>query len=142
MAEVSTLRLYLLRLGYLIIVVGLAVMIWPVIVAPADDVPHMNTAVRALLGGVSVLALLGLRFPLKMLPVLLFELVWKLIWVLAFGLRLWSQQRLTGDSAETMFNCVFGIVVVLIVVPWKYVFHQYLAAPGEPWRGPIGRRVP
>lgn len=135
MGDVSIFRLYVLRAGYLLIVVGLAAMIWPGIVSHGDDVPHMNTAVRSLLGGVSVLALIGLRHPLKMLPVLLFELVWKVIWVLAFGLPLWSKQRLTGDFAETMFECIFGIVVVLIVVPWPYVFRHYVKAPGERWRG-------
>jgi hypothetical protein len=135
MGEVSLLRLYVLRAGYLLIVVGLALMIWPGIVSHGDDVPHMNTAVRSLLGGVSILALIGLRHPLKMLPVLLFELIWKLIWVLAFGLPLWAKQLLTGDFAETMFECIFGIIVVLIVVPWPYVFRHYVKAPGERWRG-------
>ena len=63
MGEVSTLRLYVLRAGYLLIVVGLAAMIWPGIVSHSDDVPHMNTAVRSLLGGVSLLALIGIRYP-------------------------------------------------------------------------------
>jgi hypothetical protein len=135
MSEVSTFRLYVLRTGYLLIVVGLVAMIWPGIVSHGDNVPHMNTAVRSLLGGVSVLALIGLRHPLKMLPVLLFELVWKVIWVLAFGLPLWSKQLLIGDFAQTMYECLFGIVVVLIIVPWPYVFHHYVKAPGERWRG-------
>jgi hypothetical protein len=135
MSEVSTFRLYVLRTGYLLIVVGLVAMIWPGIVSHGDNVPHMNTAVRSLLGGVSVLALIGLRHPLKMLPVLLFELVWKVIWVLAFGLPLWSKQLLIGDFAQTMYECLFGIVVVLIIVPWPYVFRHYVKAPGERWRG-------
>jgi hypothetical protein len=135
MSEVSTFRLYVLRTGYLLIVVGLVAMIWPGIVSHGDNVPHMNTAVRSLLGGVAVLALIGLRHPLKMLPVLLFELVWKVIWVLAFGLPLWSKQLLIGDFAQTMYECLFGIVVVLIIVPWPYVFRHYVKAPGERWRG-------
>ena len=43
-----------------------------------------------MLGAVSLLAVLGLRYPLQMLPLLFFELLWKSIWVLAFGLRLWA----------------------------------------------------
>jgi hypothetical protein len=134
MDGVSTFRLNLLRAGYLLIVVGLAAMIWPGIVSYSDDVPHANTAVRALLGGVSVLALLGLRYPLRMLPVLLFELVWKVIWVLAFGVPLYLKGRLTGDFASSMFDCLFGIVVVLIILPWGYVYRNYLRAPAEAWQ--------
>src|SRR5688572_10247362 len=126
MGEVSTIRLYLLRAGYLFIVIGLAAMIWPGIISHGNDVPHMNTAVRSLLGGVSVLALIGILHPLRMLPILLFELIWKVIWVLAFGLPLWSKQGLTGDFADTMFECLFGIAVVLVVIPWPYVFKNYV----------------
>src|ERR1041384_6412555 len=120
MPEVSIFRIYLLRLGYLIIVVGLALMIWPGIVSHGDDVPHMNTAVRSLLGGVSVLALVGLRYPLKMLPILFFEFVWKTIWIVSFGLPLWRKGLLTGDFAETMFNCL-TMVIFIPIMPWRYI---------------------
>ena len=133
MGEVSTLRLYLLRLGYLLIFVGLALMIWPGILWHDDNVPHMNTAVRSLLGGVCLLAALGLRYPLKMLPVLLFELVWKTIWILSFGLPSWRKGILTGDFADTRFNCLFSVVLVPLI-PWGYVYRTYIAAPSDPWR--------
>ena len=137
MGEVSILRLYLLRAGYLLVFVGLALMIWPGILWHDDNVPHMNTAVRSLLGGVCLLAALGLRYPLKMLPVLLFELVWKTIWILSFGLPLWRKGMLTGDFADTMFNCLFSVLLIPLI-PWGYVYRTYIAAPGDPWRSKLG----
>jgi len=130
-SDVSTFRLYLLRAGYLLIAVGLALMMWSGIVRPPENLPHMNTVVRSVLGAVSLLALLGIRYPLKMLPLLFFELLWKTIWVFAFGLR--AANRLDADMKDTMFNCIFGIVLVLIVVPWGYVFRSYLTAVGDRW---------
>src|SRR5437868_14872673 len=109
MREVSIWRLYLLRVGYLMVFFGLVLMIWPGIVGHGDDVPHANTALLSLLGGISLLALFGFRYPLMMIPILLFELVWKLIWIISFGLPLWRKGMLTGDFADTMFNCVFGV---------------------------------
>ena len=133
MSEVSTLRLYLLRAGYLIIFVGLALMIGPGILFHDESVPHMNTVVRSLLGGVCLLAGVGLRYPLKMLPLLLFEFVWKTIWILSFGLPLWLKGRLTGDFAETMFDCL-TMVILVPLIPWGYVFRNYIKAPGDRWR--------
>jgi hypothetical protein len=134
MLEISTFRLYLLRAGYLLVGVGLAIMIFPGIISPSENLPHMNAVVRSMLGAVSLLAFLGIRYPLKMLPVLFFELLWKSIWLLAFGLRLWSADRLDQDTAETLNDTIFGVVVVLLVVPWDYVFKHYLKASGDRWR--------
>lgn len=134
MSEISTWRLYLLRAGYLIIAVGLAIMIFPGIISPPENLPHMNAVVRSLLGGISLLAFLGIRYPLKMLPLLFFELVWKSVWLLAFGLRLWSDNKLDQNTSQTLSDCIFGVVLVLLVTPWDYVFKHYLKAPGDRWR--------
>jgi hypothetical protein len=133
-SEISTFRLYLLRAGYLIIAVGLVVMIWPGIIRPPENLSHMGAVVRSVLGAVSLLAVLGIRYPLKMLPLLFFELLWKTIWVLAFGLRLWSANKLGPDAKATLNDCIFGIILVLLVTPWDYVLKQYLKVPGDQWR--------
>ncbi len=93
MAEISTWRLYLLRAGYLLIAVGLAIMIFPGIIRPSENLSHMGAVVRSMLAAVSLLAFLGIRYPLKMLPLLFFELLWKSVWLLAFGLRCQSNAR-------------------------------------------------
>lgn len=134
MSEVSTFRLYLLRAGYLVLAVGLAMMIWPGIIRPPENLSHMGAVVRSVLGAVSLLAVLGIRYPLKMLPLLFFELLWKSIWVLAFGLRLWSADKLDPDTKETLNDCIFGIILVLLVTPWGYVLKHYLKAAGDQWR--------
>ena len=133
MSEVSTFRLYALRACYLLIAVGLGFMIWPGIIDHADTLPHMNGVVRSLLGSVGLLSLIGLRYPLQMLPLLFFELVWKLIWVIAFGLPLWMAGNLDADHASSMGDCIFGIIVVLIAMPWSYVVDHYLKQPGDSW---------
>ncbi len=134
MSEISTFRLYLLRAAYLVVAVGLAMMIWSGIIFPPENLPHMNAVVRSMLGAVSLLAILGIRYPLKMLPLLFFELLWKSIWVLAFGLRLWSADKLNQDTTQSLNECIFGIILVLVVTPWDYVFKHYLKAQGDQWR--------
>jgi hypothetical protein len=89
--EVSTLRLYLLRAMYAFIAIGLGLMIWPQIVSPPFTA-DAKSVIRALLGALAVLAALGIRYPLKMLPLLLFELLWKVIWVAASALPMWPRQ--------------------------------------------------
>jgi hypothetical protein len=133
MSEVSTLRLYLLRGMYLLIAVGLAITVWPSIVAPHVTVANEGTVILALLGALAVVSALGLRYPLQMLPILLFELLWKLIWVVAFALRLWLATGLDEYASQTLFACLLGVVLVPIVMPWGYVFKHYVRARAEPW---------
>ncbi len=133
MSEVSTLRLYLLRGMYLLIAVGLGITIWPSIVAPHDTVANESTVILALLGALAVVSVLGLRYPLKMLPILLFELLWKLIWVVAFALRMWLATGLDEFASQTLFACLIGVVLVPIVMPWGYVLKHYVWAHAEPW---------
>jgi hypothetical protein len=82
MNEVSTFRLYLLRAGYLLIAVGQGSLIWPAIFDPARTWELMHGVVVCMLGAMAALALLGIRYPLQMLPLLFWELTWKTIWLL------------------------------------------------------------
>ena len=66
--EVPLFRLYLLRATYLLLVVGLGIEIWPGVVQHSLTLPLMNSVVRSLLAAVAVLAVMGLRYPLQMLP--------------------------------------------------------------------------
>lgn len=133
MSEVSTLRLYLLRGMYLLMAAGLAITICPAILFPPKAVAGQGSVILAVLGGLAIVAALGLRYPLKMLPILLFELLWKLIWVVAFALPTWLATGLDEYASETLFACMMGVVLVPLAIPWGYVFKHYIRAPGEPW---------
>ena len=64
---------------------------------------------------------------------LLFESLWKLIWLAVVALPLAASGDLSGEYAETLVNCLF-VVPVLIAVPWGYVWRTYVREPGEAWR--------
>lgn len=141
--DVSIVRLYVLRATYLLVAVGLAVQIWPLILkSPSAPPEHMKGVVRAVLTTVSLLALLGVRYPLRMLPLLFFELAWKTIWVAFIGVPLWRAGRLDAATSETMFACLMGLVIFPIAIPWGYVMRHYVRAPGDAWRSAAGRATP
>ena len=142
MSEVSTFRLYLLRAMYAFTFVGLVLARWPGILNPPPGISNAGTVVGMFLGALSLLALLGIRYPLKMLPLLFFELLWKVMWVVAWGLPLWSTQQLAPDSEQTLISNLVGIVLVPLAIPWGYVFKQYVKAPGDPWGKPVTVSAP
>lgn len=138
MTEVSMFRLYVLRAAYLLLVVGLGLTIWPAILDHGPAWPLMNGVVSCLLAAVSVLALLGIRYPLQMLPVLLFELTWKAIWLIAVALPLWSADQMDARTWQTVRDCV-PTIILLVAIPWGYVVAHYVKRPGDPWRRAAGQ---
>ena len=134
MTHVSLLRLYVLRATYLFVVVGLGLTVWPSILNHTPAWPLMNGVVSCLLGGVSILAALGIRYPLQMLPVLLFELIWKSIWLISVALPLWSAGQMDARTWSTVIDCLVGVTVMPIVIPWGYVISNYVKRPGDPWK--------
>ena len=80
MHDISPLRLNLLRGGYLLLVVGIGAGMWPVLLRDGPELELMHGATLSMLCAVGLLAILGLRYPLRMLPLLMFEMTWKTIW--------------------------------------------------------------
>ena len=113
-------------------VVGLAVTKWPLLFDHEPWSLAEGTKV-CLLIALSVLALLGLRYPHRMLPVLLFEVAWKLLWLGVVALPLWRDHNLEGAFRDQT-GAVLWVVIIIAVIPWRHVFSQYVTTPGEPWR--------
>jgi len=129
--EVSLARIYVLRATYLLLVIGLGGMIVP------DVVSHpviSRGVIPSLLGAVWVLAFVGLKYPLEMLPLLMFEFAWKSIWMVAYGLPQWSAGQLPPTFAEDSFNIGLGVILMPLVIPWGYVYRHYVKQSGARWR--------
>lgn len=133
MNDVSLIRLYVLRLAYLIIAVGLGLMIWPKLISHTSEWALRHGNAVGMLSGVQILALVGIRYPLKMLPLLFYELVWKTCWLLFVGLPLWRAGEVNAATAESIEACIFGVVLCLIAIPWKYAYVEYVRTPGSRW---------
>lgn len=129
--EVSLARIYVLRATYLLLVIGLGGMIVPEVVSH----PVISRGViPSLLGAVWVLAFAGLKYPLEMLPLLMFEFAWKSIWIVAYGLPQWSAGQLPPTFAEDFFNIGLGVILMPLVIPWGYVYRHYVKQSGARWR--------
>lgn len=132
MNEISIFRLNLLRVAYALLVFGLGSIIWPSILNPATTWALKSGVVISMLGALSALSILGLRYPLQMLPILFFEIGWKVVWLARIGLPMWFAHTMDTATADT-FNDVIPIVLFPLLIPWSYVFHHYIRKPGDPW---------
>ena len=76
---------------------------------------------------------MAIRYPERMLPILLFEVGWKLTWLGVVALPLWLDGNLTGATREQA-AAVLWVVIVIAVIPWRHTMNQFLLARGDRWR--------
>jgi hypothetical protein len=76
----------------------------------------------------ALLFLFGVRFPLRMLPLLLLQILYKLIWLIAVGYPLWSAGRLNPAATGAIKFFASIVALDLVIIPWPYVFEKYARA--------------
>jgi len=125
-------QINLLRVGYVVMGGGLAVFKWPLLF---DHEPWSlaEGTVECLLVGMSLLALLGLRYPVRMLPILLFEVTWKLMWLGVVALPSWLDGTLDAATREQTGK-VLWVAIIIAVIPWRFAVATWATAAGDPWR--------
>jgi hypothetical protein len=131
--EVALWRLYTLRLCYLILAGGLGTFVWPIVIHHATDFAITEGVRFSLLAGLGLTAALGLRYPVQMIPLLLFELTWKAVYIIFFALPLWSAHQITDAVAEDI-KAIAMVVIFLPLIPWGHVFRHYAMQRGDRWK--------
>ncbi|HYG31034.1 MAG TPA: hypothetical protein VD887_12580 [Allosphingosinicella sp.] len=130
--RVSKFHLYGLRILFFLMALFLLSAVAPLL--PESAPTHMTSVARALLAGLGLLAIVGIRYPLQMLPLMLFELAWKVLWLAFYGLPAWSAGEMDPAYASSLKETGIGVILVIVVVPWRYVFDHYVTKAGDRWR--------
>lgn len=120
--ELSAFRLQVMRGGYLVIGVGLVLVKWPLL-PDAHTVPLYEGVTLCLLTALSVLAFVGAWRPVAMLPLLVFEVLWKVLWLSVVALPRALSDDLGPEFVEVAVNCSL-LVVIAAAVPWGYAWRR------------------
>jgi hypothetical protein len=128
-ADIALWRIYLLRAMYLLAAVGMGSIMVPAFLhhKPWE---FSHSVVNCMLLAMVVLALIGLRYPLKMLPLLFWEMAWKVIWLGAIAYPSWRDGTMTPDIQDNLFPCAL-VAILFVVMPWDYVWKNYVTARGD-----------
>jgi hypothetical protein len=126
-------RLYTLRVGYFILAAGLGAYVWPSVIRHTAEFAVSRGVQASLLAGLGAAALLGFRYPVKMIPLLLFELIWKTIYLAGFAWPLWRTHEITA-AVRADISAVMMAIVFLPLIPWRAVWRQYATEHGDRWR--------
>ena len=56
----------------------------------------------------------------------MFEIVYKIIWLVIVAYPLWSTNRLAGSPAEAMTYAFVWVILPIVAMPWAYAFRTYV----------------
>jgi len=115
---------------YLFTAVVVGINAWPALINPAKPWDILQGVAWSFYAAFSLLMLLGVRLPTRMLPLMLLQLFYKLIWLIAVGYPLRSAGNPNVSGAIKTF--IGAAVLDFIIIPWPYVFANYVKAIFKP----------
>lgn len=91
-----------------------------IVFANAYNDPKLLKLVGSLYISIFLLSLLGLFFPLKMSVILLYQLIYKFVWIVAAGLPAMFKNYPYPKLMAVIF--VIYLIVLPFIIPWGYLF--------------------
>ncbi|MEH6682582.1 MAG: hypothetical protein V7724_18720 [Sediminicola sp.] len=123
----SKFRISLLRFYYVLMISVLGIDVWISIFTNKDLWEPMTAVGYSLWATFAVLSVIGLIHPIKMIPIILLNITYKIIWLSIVAYPLWSINQLEGSNAEGLTKSNFiGFIIDLVIIPWSYVFKNYI----------------
>ena len=136
--DLSKIRLYALRFFYLFNAIVIGFGAWPELISQVRLINQekpwdfMYGIAFSLYAGFSLMMLWGIRLPLKMLPLLVLQILYKTIWLVVVGGAIWSTGRLNPEVIGTIEFFAFIVVLDVVIIPWQYIFGNYVRAMPAP----------
>jgi hypothetical protein len=126
---VRPINIYLLRLVFILMFIVLGKNTWTHIFTHQGSWEPDDAIAWCVWTAFATLAGLGILRPLKMLPILLLEIFYKVLWLIIVAYPLWVTGKLAGSPAEGTTSAFLWVILPIIAVPWGYVFVNYLYKP-------------
>jgi hypothetical protein len=123
---VRWINIYLLRLLYTLMFFVLGKDTWTHILTHQGPWDPTDAVVWCVWTAFATLAGIGIIRPVKMLPIVLLEIFYKVLWLVLVAYPLWVKGALWGSPAEAIALAFLWVPLPIVAVPWGYVFVTYI----------------
>ncbi len=119
-------RWYLMKTFYAFVFLVFGYQMWSSIITETELLDPLEAVAYSFWAAYAALMGFGIRYPLKMIPLLLLQLFYKTLWLVIAYLPLKAAGSL-NDTALELYNANgMGALLDIIVVPWGYVYRNYI----------------
>jgi hypothetical protein len=123
---VRPINVYLLRLLFLLVALCVGFDSWTGLLHHRGPWDPVRAAAVCMWAAYSAMSVIGVFRPLRMLPIMGFVIVYKLLWLASVAYPLWAAGRLWGSPAEEMARTFAWVIVPIVAMPWKYAIDTWL----------------
>lgn len=123
---VRPLNIYLLRFLFALMFVFVGYDAWTYILEHEGPWDPVQAVAWCMFASYSLLSIIGVFRPLKMLPIMLFMILYKSLWLIVVAYPLWSAGQLAGSPGAGMAQVFVWVPLPIIATPWKYVLDTYI----------------
>jgi hypothetical protein len=95
---------------------------WIHVLSHRDPWDNVNAAAWCMWASYPAISFIGILRALKVLPIVLFEIVYKSVWLGVVAYPLWVKRESVGSPAESMTRAFLWVVLPIVAMPWRYFF--------------------
>src|SRR5688500_10828738 len=118
---VRPIQIFAMRVAYLLVLITVGNIAWSRIFPHQGGWDPLVAAALSMWAGSSVLSFFGLINPLRWLPLLLFEIAYKTIWLATGPYPRWASNQRAGSPDEPMTQAYFWVFRPIVAMPWGHV---------------------
>jgi hypothetical protein len=122
---VRPIQVYLLRLVFMLTFVVIGTYSWTTILNHEGDWKPVNAVAFSVWAAYSTMSILGIWKPLKMLPIIVFQVFYKCVWLTFVAYPLWKAGKLAGSDAGQMTSDFLWVILPIVAMPWGYFFRSF-----------------
>lgn len=123
---VPRISVYLMRLVWILIALFVGRDSWTHIATHQGQWEPLEAVAWSVWAAFACFGLLGIFHTVRMIPLLLFEVFYKVLWLTLVAYPLWADDKLTGSPAEGITYAFAWVVLPVVAIPWPYVFRTYV----------------
>ena len=123
---VRPVHIYVLRTYFALMFFMMGQTAWTEIFTHTGEWEPIGAVTWCVWSAYATLSIIGIYNTLKMLPIVIFMVFYKVLWLAVVAYPLWATNTLNGSSAEELAVIFTGALVALPFIPWRYFYRIYV----------------
>jgi hypothetical protein len=122
---VRPIQIYLLRLVFILTFTFVGMDSWTAILTHEGEWKPLNAVAFSVWAAYSTLSVFGILKPLKMLPIIAFQIFYKTLWLMIVAYPLWIAGVLRESPVYELAFAFSWVILPIVAMPWSYFFRLF-----------------